>query len=337
MRGKVLQRNGRTWTYVVDLGQKPGGGRNQKWKGGYATKRQAEEALTKALAEFHRGDYVEPSRLTLGGFLKDQWLPAIRSSVRSGTWDSYERIVDSAIMPRIGSHPLQGLTGATLNAFYGDLLREGRKDGRGGLAPKSVRNIHVVIRKALDDALRWSLVARNVAVQANPPRLRGAGDSDMRTWAAEQVRTFLDGIGDHRFHPALVLAASTGMRRGEVLGLRWQDIDFSAKRLAVRNTLLSVAYKIERGTPKTARGRRSLPLDGTTLAVLRSHRARQAEERLAWGPLYEDNGLVFTREDGRPIHPDLFSKVFDQLVARSKLPRIRLHDYADLRVMPTSA
>lgn len=116
------------------------------------------------------------------------------------------------------------------------------------------------------------------------------------------------------------------MRRGEVLGLRWSDVDLNAARLSVQQTPVSVAYKLEFSTPKTARGRRSLALDATTVEALRTHRKRQLEERMAWGPAYEESGLVFTTENGAPIHPDRFTQMFDKHAKHAGLPRIRLHD-----------
>jgi integrase len=148
----------------------------------------------------------------------------------------------------------------------------------------------------------------------------------MRTWTATQVRTFLDGSREHRLHGAFVLAATTGMRRGEVLGVRWRDIDFDRRRLAVRQTILSIQYQITFGSPKTTRGRRAIALDERTIAVLRTERDRRAHEQALLGADYQDHDLVFARVDGTPVHPDYFTQSFERVVARLDLPRIRLHD-----------
>lgn len=148
----------------------------------------------------------------------------------------------------------------------------------------------------------------------------------MKTWTAEQFRSFLDGMSQHWLYPAYLLAGTTGMRRGEVLGLRWKDIDFEARRLVVRQAVLSVSYEITFSTPKTARGRRSIALDERTLYVLAVHRQQQVEQREMIGSAWQDLDLVFTRPDGSPIHPDYFTQAFDRSVKRLKLPRIRLHD-----------
>lgn len=148
----------------------------------------------------------------------------------------------------------------------------------------------------------------------------------MRVWDAEQLRQFLDSIEQHRLYPAYHLAASTGMRRGEVLGLLWNDVDLDGRRLSISQALLSVAYAVKIGDVKTGPSRRTIDLDPRTVSILRSWRKRQLEERLALGEDYEDHGLVFTGPDGTPVHPDFFSQTFDRKVARSGLPRIRLHD-----------
>ncbi len=181
-----------------------------------------------------------------------------------------------------------------------------------------------MVRKALSDAVRWGLVSRNAAELADPPKLRQSGDADMTTWTASELRSFLGGVGDHRLYAAWHLAASTGMRRGELLGARWSDLDFGAARLSVRQTVISVDYKIVLSTPKTKRGRRSIALDEGTIQTLRAHRKVQAQERLAH-PAYMDNDLIFANPDGTPIHPQTLSQSFERLVISSGLPMLSLH------------
>ena len=148
----------------------------------------------------------------------------------------------------------------------------------------------------------------------------------MRVWRPEQLRAFLDHVRDDRLYAAWLLLATTGMRRGEVAGLRWVDVDLDAGRVSPRRPRVVVNYKVVVSEPKTAKGRRSLALDPATVAALREHRRRQLEERLAVGPRWEDSGLVFTWPDGRPLHPERFSRWFEQHARAAGLPRIRLHD-----------
>ena len=325
MRGTVIKR-GNSWAVVVEVGRDPSTGKRvRKWHSGYRTKRDAERARSELLSRLDHGTYVSPDRRTVGSYLEGDWLPAVKARLKPSTWDSYSRNIRLHIAPELGPIPLQALTAARLNEFYALLSSKGRRDGRGGLAPKTVRYLHGIIRKALADAARWSLVQRNVADQADPPTRRSTAP-EMKTWTADELSRFLDFVTEDRLYAAWVLAATTGMRRGEVLGLRWSDVDLEAPRLSVRQTLVSVAYETKFSAPKTARSRRSVSLDATTVAALRAHRKRQLEERMAWGPAYQDSGLVITREDGTFVHPDRFTQMFDKHVKHSALSRIRLHD-----------
>jgi integrase len=202
-------------------------------------------------------------------------------------------------------------------------LTSGRRHRPGGLAPKTVRNVHVLIHRVLKDAVRWGYVVRNVADAADPPKVKPA---ELQVWSPAQLRAFLAHVKDDRQYAAWLLAATTGMRRGELLGLRWVDVDLDAARIAVRQPRVVADHAVHVSEPKTARSRRSIALDPVTVAALRQHQARQAADRAAVGPAYEDSGLVFTRPDGSPIHPQRFSDWFRQHLRGAGLPAIRLHD-----------
>lgn len=299
------------------------GKRRRRYHSGYRTKKEAEQARTEMLGRMDRGTYVRPMSLTVGQFLTERWLPAIESTVRLSTFRRYETDCRIYLLPRIGKLPLQSLQPDTLNRLYGKLQREGGWGGR-SLSARTVRHCHRTIRKALQDALRWGYVTRNVADATNPP-----GDSDkpeMRVWSAAELRRFLGHVADDRLRVMWLTFASTGMRRGEVLGLRWGDVDLEAGRLAIRQTLLAIRHVLSYSEPKTKRGRRLVSLDPVTWSALRDHRKAQIEERLRAGSAWVDSGLVFTNEIGEPIHPDRVTKLFGRLASQAGLPRIRLHD-----------
>jgi integrase len=277
------------------------------------------------MAALRSGTFVAPSRLTLGAFLTEQWLPTARAAVRPTTWTTYRIYAEAQVVPALGHVPLQALTAAHLNRLYADLAEHGRRDGRGGLKPKSVRHVHVLLHKALSDAVRWGLVARNVADAADPPRVPR---QERGTWSAEELRAFLEATSKDRLAAMWLLFATTGMRRSELLGLPWRAVDLEASpgRLAVVQTVVVLDQQpVVVAEAKTATSRRQLALDPFTTAALKAHRVRQLQERLAWGPAWTDTGLVFTREDGQVLHPEYVTKRFARLVRDAGLPPITLH------------
>jgi integrase len=216
------------------------------------------------------------------------------------------------IVPLLGSVSLVELDARDLNRFYAQLLAEGKK-GPGSLSPTTVRRIHATLHRALGDAVRWGLLTENPADRSDPPR-QSAG-REITTWTATQLCAFLTGVRDDAWYPIWHVLAMTGMRRGEVLGLRWEDVDLSKHRLAVRQTLIAVGYEVRKSTPRTRRSRRVVALDDRTVNVLEEH--RQADGR---------NTLVFAHADGSGLHPCRVTRRFASLVQASGLPRLRLHD-----------
>ncbi|MEX0665389.1 MAG: site-specific integrase [Acidimicrobiia bacterium] len=328
MRGHVAKKGNRYYAVVYEgvdrVTHKP----RHRWYAGGRTRKEAERVLADLVKRQHDGDYRAPERITLGDYLIDRWLPTKRSQLRPSTFDSYERNIQNHVIPRLGSVALQRLTPEDLDRFYADLLADGRLNGAGGgLSAKSVRYIHGILRKALSDAHRKGSVVRNVADLADPPKPSAGGrKTEMRAWTAEELRQFLDEIASHRLGPAFFVAANTGMRRGEVLGLRWRDIDLDGARLSVQQALVNVAYEPQLADVKTPTSRRSIDLDERTVIVLRTWRKKQLEEQLLVGRRSDEDAVVFAQPDGSPVHPDYFSQVFERHVARSELPRIRLHD-----------
>ena len=226
-------------------------------------------------------------------------------------------------MPRIGALLLQDLTPDRLSVLYRDVASGGR-NGR-ALAPNMVRRIHASLHRAFRDAVAWGYMLRNPAAVATKPKSPSPGSAQMRIWTAEQLRGFLEHVAEGRLFGAWRLAASTGMRRSEVLGLRWIDVDFDADQLA-RQTYTNAGAATMFDERKTSRSKRTVALDIETVRTMRSWWAKQLAERLLWAEAWEDCGLVFTRENGAAIHPDAFSARWGKVRDTSGLPSIRFHD-----------
>jgi integrase len=323
MQRGFVRKRGATWTayYYVMVRDE----RKQRSRGGFRTKAEATAHLNTQLVALQNNDLVEPSRLTVKDYLIELWLPMVQVRIQPSTHASYTRLMNQYVIPVIGSVKLQQLQPEHLDRLYADLLASGSRRFDRGLSRKTVRYIHNTLHTALKDAVRKRILIRNVAEAADPPKLRQNGEREMKTWTASELLEFLDAMQDHWLYAAYHLSAMTGMRRAEVLGLRWQDVDFTSRRVAIRQTLNSVDYKLSLGVPKTPRSRRLIALDPLTVRVLEEHRERQIKTVVAVTGGVELN-LVFAKPDGSPVHPDYMTQTFERTIIRLGLTRIRLHD-----------
>ena len=312
-RGSVSRRSG-GWCFRVDVGVDAATGhRHQISRQGFATKRDAVAALNVVLADLDvptlQGN--PEGSVKLRDYLAD-WLERQRPCLRASTLHSY-RIAVARIVSRLGTTHLGSLAPIQVQQLQTDLLANGGREGR-PLAAKTVANTQVVLHKALADAVRLGLLEHNVVAAIDPPRVPRP---QLSVWDVDQLREFLTVAGSHRLSAAFVLLATTGMLRSEVLGLRWSDIDFDDRSLSIVRTLTVVAGRPVVTAPNTAASRRLVYLDTRTIDVLRAHRDASTISR---------DDYVFRSADGQPINPASFGNTFDRLVARSGLPRIRLHD-----------
>jgi integrase len=315
--------------YMVVIDTAATGERRRQTKRRFDTYREARTWLSLTRTEVAQQRFVQPVRTTLEQWV-DQWVPVMRTRVRPSTADSYERNLRLHVLPTLGAKPLQAIKVADLTNMYARLLTSGRVGSSGtgdGLSARSVAYVATITRACLQAALEGDLLNRNPADRAKPPRAAAEMRPAIQAWTATELAAFLDRTAHQRHHVAWRLLAMSGLRRGECLGLAWEAVGLDAGTISVRRTLVDVvAGEPVWSDPKTDRGRRLVHLDADTIARLRTHKAAQASERLLVGEGYRDQGLVFAMPDGRPIHPERFSREFPQTVERSPLPRIRLHD-----------
>lgn len=323
VRNRGTARNARwfayRWVATAD-------GRKQASRGPFRTKAEAEDWLHEQTTLAREGRPMMPSKMTTGQWLAE-WLAVASHALKPSTVAQYKAIITARLTPHLGHVPLQQLRPAHVATCY-DALRSPGANRRGVGAPKglsetSVRRSHEVLRRALEDARRQGLVGANVADLVVKPK---AARTTMRVWNAAELASFLRHAADDRLFPMLRLAAYSGLRRAELLGLRWEHVDLDRGVVGVVATRTKVGSSMVDGEPKTDTGRRSVDLDAATVAVLRRWRAQQRADQLAWGPAYQRSDHVFTREDGSLLHADHLAQRFDRLASSAGVPRVRFHD-----------
>lgn len=303
----------------------PGAPRRQRTQSGFETKRARDAARLEMAGDVAGGRYNPPTKVMTGEFL-GTWLDAHRGKIRASTWDSYKVVLGKYVIPRIGDIPLSALTRRHIQAMYVELGESGRERDGGPLSAKSVHNVHIALRRALSDAAEDHLIPSNPADRAH--QLASDHRPEIRAWTHQQLRAFLESVAGERDYVLYRVAAFTGMRRGELLGLPWDAVDLDRRLVTINRALLVDGDGgVRFAPPKTQRGRRTIDIDPVTADSLRSWRARQSEERLAMGKGWEDSGLVFTRQDGTPLSPSTVSKKFEGMQGKVEgIPTIRLHD-----------
>jgi integrase len=273
-----------------------------------------------------RGRLVEPTRTTVGEYL-DEWLAATRSRRGDGLsdtgWRDYEIHIRRHINPGMGDLPLQAVKSNHVKAFYAWVQDGNSSRGDRRPAPKTVHNIHLTLHRALEDAVSEGLIPRN---PASGTRQAPTSGSEMMTWDAEQLRSFFEQTTEDRLFPVWRLTAMSGMRRGEVLGLRWEDLDAKSMMVTIKRQWKRGEDGFVLAPPKTNRGRRTIDIETETVAVLKGWRRAQLEERMGFEGAWHESAFMFTRADGRAHDPDVVSQRFDRLVLRAGLPRVRFHD-----------
>jgi integrase len=306
---------------------------------GFRTKAEAQEELDRLRGDRRDGTFVSPLRQTFGDFLTKDWLPTIQRELARSTWEDYDRKVRKHIVPHLGRIALQTLDATALNRFYTHLLEHGRLLGKqsAGLKPRTVRYIHTIVHAALDDAVRWRHIKLNPADQANPPSSSESKPPEMKAWTREQLQSFLKLCEPDRYYYPWFFLATTGCRRGEALGLRWNDVSLAEvpAHAAIRQECIPLTKPSGKGregriVPRTKGEKpRVIELDTQTVAVLQTWKAKQDRERDLVGAGFNDHELIFCRPDGTPYHPEAFSKTFDRRLSQERfagLPKIRLHD-----------
>jgi integrase len=308
MQGSIQKRAGKrgvTWKVVIDLDRDPITGKRRQKRLTAPSKSAAEELLTKTLHDLRSGTYVEESALTLSQYLT-QWASAIAPTVKPSTILRYRGVITSRLTPALGGVKIAKLTALQIQTYYAAALKD--------CSPAYVRLQHAVLNRALGEAVKWQMLAKNPCAVVQPPQ---APKRQFVTWTAEQARQFLDATRDNPYYPIWRLALGTTLRMGEILGLNWQDIDFERATLQVRRTRTVTPEGPTLGDPKTRSSRRQIQLARSLVNDLREYRVRASMLGME---------LIFVGTRGQLLSATVVREAFYRAAVKAGLPHIRFHD-----------
>lgn len=331
--GTIGKRTDGRWAARISTGWK-NGKRQRRWV--YArTRKGVADKLAQLQRDHELGILSNPGRLTIEQFLS-QWLTeSAKPRLRPRTYASYRQVVRLHIDPYIGHHPIQKLSPQHVQAWLNTLSAEGwrrkrtkadeaaKRPEKRGIAPRTILYARAILRAALAQAMKWGIVARNVATLIDPPRMV---KRQIKPLEPEQARQLIAAAESHRLGALITVAVALGLRQGEALGLQWADVDTEANRLHVRHALHRSGGKWVLAEPKSERSRRTIALPNVVSAALKRHRTRQLEERLAIGEGWRDQGFVFCTKSGSPLEPSNLTRTFRALLKAADVPTVRFHD-----------
>jgi len=319
MRGSIINRSSDSYRIKVSLGKDSETG---KYISHYETvrgnKKDAETRLNEIINQYDKGLYVKPGKATLSDYL-NRWLQDYaHPNLAPRTREVYEMMIRQHLIKHLGSLTLTALRPEHLQKYYSDRLLS-------GLSPQTVRHHHTLIHKALQTALEWGLLSRNVADSVKPPKVQ---TKDMQIWNVDEIDNFLQAAKDTPYYVLFHLALFTGMRRSELLALRWQDVDLILAQISVNRSLhqLNDNSYIFR-SPKTSKARRTIALPPSSSLILQDHYVKCKDLSAKLDIPFNDDTLVFCHiENGKPIRPNTITRAWTSTAIKAELKPIRLHD-----------
>jgi integrase len=321
MKGHIRRRSPNTWAIVLDVRDPQTGKRRRKWHSFTGTKREAQVECARLISEISSGTLVDPTRLTVGAFL-DRWLEYMKALLTPRSHERYTEIARKNLVPLIGGIALTKLQPVAISQAYAKALESGRRDGRGGLSPGTVRYMHRILRQALQQAVRWQLLPRNPADAVKSPKLER---KEMKVLDADGTAELIEAARKTSLFVPVLLAVLCGIRRGEIAALRWRSVDLERGQLSVVASAEQTKNAVREKPPKSGRGR-TVSLPSLLVDELRQHRIEQAENLLRLGVRLEDAHHVVIRADGRPLQPRSLTHAFKIFVRKLGLAGVRLHD-----------
>ena len=324
MKGHIRERSPGHWAIVIDVRDPRTGKRKRKWHSYHGTKREAQTKQAELVALMGKGDYVEPSKVTVAEFMRarvNQWEAA--SDISARTAQRYRQLVENQIVPHLGTKVLRKLRPLDMEEWHTSLRTGGRVQGQGGIAARTIGHAHRLLSKALRDAASNDLVTRNVAKQKPAPKVEDNADRVI----VQDVSDLVNKLRDWRLGAAAMVALFAGMRLGEVLALRWNRVDLDAKVVQVREALEQTkVFGIRLKLPKSRAGRRDITLPDILVDALREHRKAMLELRMQLGAgKLPDDALLFADVEGGPLSPTAVSTAWADFAESVGIPAVTFH------------
>ena len=325
MKGSIRQRSKGSWEICIDTGRDPATGRRLRhFENVRCRKAEAQRRLRELLLSVEQGTYVKFDRLTVAQFLEEWLQDYVATNTAPRTSERYQEIVRVHLIPALGSLPLLSLRPHHIQKYYAEAMESGRRDGKGGLSALTVHHHHRVLYEALRYGVKHGILIRNVAEAVDAPRPE---HKELAILAASDVQLILDACKETPYYVLFFTLAYTGLRRSELLGLRWEDVDLQKSTLSVVRSLHQLrGGKYIFSEPKTKRSRRQIALSPSLAIVLWEHWLKQEHARKLLGKPLESTDLVFSHPDGRPIRPDSVTRAFPEIAKSVGLRNVRLHD-----------
>jgi integrase len=321
VKGHIRERSPGHWAIVIELRDSATGKRRRKWHSFNGTKRQAQIECARLVSEMSGGTYLEPAKTTLAQFL-DQWLADIKGNVAPRTHERYNEIARKNLIPLLGATTLPKLQPMQISAAYTKALASGRRDGKGGLSPRTVHHMHRVLKQALSQAVRWQLLTRNPTEAVDPPKVER---HRITTYDMPQTAALIDAVRGTRMFIPTLLAVLCGMRRGEIAALRWRNVDLSMGQISIVASAEQMNSGVRLKETKSGRAR-TVAMSGTVRDELRLHRVQQAQDMLKLGTRLTDENFVAAFADGSPMQPTFITHEWVRVIRATSLPRVRFHD-----------
>jgi integrase len=322
MKGHLRERSPGRWAIVLDSRDPETGKRRRKWHSFRGTKREAQVECSRLVTEMAKGTYLEPSKLTLSQFV-DQWLEHVEPRVAPRTFERYREIARKNLVPLLGQIILTKLRPDQISAAYAKALKSGRRDGSGGLSPRTVHHMHRVLKQALATALRWRMLLHSPVDSVDPPKVER---TKMKAFDPDETARLLAHFRGTRMFVPVILAVMCGLRRGEITALCWRSVDLTRGQLSVAESTEQTTKGLRQKETKSGRSR-TVALPSLVIDELRRRRAQQAEELLKVGVGITNQAYLVAREDGRPLQPNSLTHEFVRILAKARdLRRIRFHD-----------